>query len=66
MKPWRTLEMANVIPISHDAIKKPIAVRTWRRLSSLALSFAVGDLTWTEEMEKAVNALHALQPNPCP
>jgi len=24
------------------------------------------DLAWTEEMEKAVNAVHALQPNPCP
>ena len=24
------------------------------------------DLTWTDELEKAVNALHAAQPNPCP
>jgi len=24
------------------------------------------DLTWTDELEKAVNAIHAAQPNPCP
>lgn len=24
------------------------------------------DLVWTDELEKAVNALHAAQPNPCP
>ena len=24
------------------------------------------DLNWTDEMEKAVNVLHAAQPNPCP
>lgn len=35
-------------------------------MDQLKTDIAAFDLTWTEEMEKAVNALHALQPNPCP
>jgi aryl-alcohol dehydrogenase-like predicted oxidoreductase len=35
-------------------------------MDQLKTNIAAFDLTWTEEMEKAVNALHALQPNPCP
>lgn len=35
-------------------------------MDQLKTNIAAFDLIWTEEMEKAVNALHALQPNPCP
>jgi aryl-alcohol dehydrogenase-like predicted oxidoreductase len=35
-------------------------------MDQLKTNIAAFDLAWTEEMEKAVNALHALQPNPCP
>ncbi len=35
-------------------------------MDQLKTNIAAFDLTWTEEMERAVNALHALQPNPCP
>jgi aryl-alcohol dehydrogenase-like predicted oxidoreductase len=35
-------------------------------MDQLKTNIAAFDLTWTEEMEKSVNALHALQPNPCP
>ena len=35
-------------------------------MDQLKTNIAAFDLVWTEEMEKAVNALHALRPNPCP
>jgi aryl-alcohol dehydrogenase-like predicted oxidoreductase len=35
-------------------------------MEQLKTNIGAFDVTWTEEMEKAVDALHALQPNPCP
>lgn len=35
-------------------------------MAQLKTNIDAFDLVWTDEMEKAVNALHALQPNPCP
>jgi aryl-alcohol dehydrogenase-like predicted oxidoreductase len=35
-------------------------------VGQLEEDLAAFDLTWTEEMEKRVNAIHAAQPDPCP
>ena len=35
-------------------------------MEQLKIAIDAFDLTWTDEMEKAVNAIHAAQPNPCP
>jgi len=35
-------------------------------MEQLKVAIDAFDLTWTEELEKAVNALHIAQPNPCP
>jgi aryl-alcohol dehydrogenase-like predicted oxidoreductase len=35
-------------------------------MDQLKIAIDAFDLTWTDELEKAVNALHAAQPNPCP
>jgi aryl-alcohol dehydrogenase-like predicted oxidoreductase len=35
-------------------------------IGQLEADLAAFDLPWTEELEKAVNALHAEQPSPCP
>ncbi|WP_419253405.1 aldo/keto reductase [Caulobacter sp. ErkDOM-YI] len=35
-------------------------------MDQLKIAIDAFDLTWTDELEKAVNAIHAAQPNPCP
>ncbi|PTT04917.1 aldo/keto reductase, partial [Caulobacter sp. HMWF025] len=35
-------------------------------MDQLKVAIDAFDLTWSEELEKAVNALHIAQPNPCP
>ena len=35
-------------------------------MDQLKVAIDAFDLTWTDELEKAVNAIHAAQPNPCP
>jgi aryl-alcohol dehydrogenase-like predicted oxidoreductase len=35
-------------------------------MQQLKVAIDAFDLTWSEELEKAVNALHIAQPNPCP
>ena len=35
-------------------------------MDQLKIAIDAFDLTWTGELEKAVNAIHAAQPNPCP
>jgi aryl-alcohol dehydrogenase-like predicted oxidoreductase len=35
-------------------------------MEQLEADLAAFDLEWTDELEQAVNALHAEQPNPCP
>ena len=35
-------------------------------MAQLKTNIDAFDLDWTEELEKAVNAIHAAQPNPCP
>ena len=50
-----------------------VAVWPWRAtiigatsMAQLKTNIDAFDLDWTDELEKAVNAIHVAQPNPCP
>ena len=61
------------IPIAHLALRfcetRPFTTSVILGATSLAQLkeiFPATELPWTPELEKSVNLLHQMQPNPCP
>ncbi len=69
---WQTLATQPDVPAARSGVlatgrKLAESLGTAaQRLDQLSADIDAFDLEWTEDLETAVNALHAEQPNPCP
>jgi aryl-alcohol dehydrogenase-like predicted oxidoreductase len=73
MRAYIDLARAHGLDPAHLALKfcdtRPFVTATIIGATSMAqlkTNIDAFDVAWTEELEKAVNAIHAAQPNPCP
>ncbi len=55
---------ANAYAVSRRFVTASIIGAT--SIAQLELALSAADVTWTEEMQKAVDALHQKLGNPCP